>query len=152
MGGFLRWNTNPDGSGLQARLSFATHTGKLQITRDKTLADTEAGSGTALLQSYALGAELTWGIPLSDSTLLKPFLGVQDTRSERGAYLEASSADVTNPISYESFAHNTLYTLAGLRLSGVATDGFSYQLSGGLQYKKRRYGSDLSGSSQVYKL
>jgi|GEM_PF-3113938 len=152
LGGFLRWNTNPDGSGLQARLSFATHTGKLQITRDKTLADTEAGSGTALLQSYALGAELAWGIPLGDSTLLKPFLGVQDTRSERGAYMEASSADVTNPISYESFAHNTLYTLAGLRLSGVATDGFSYQLSGGLQYKERRYGSDLSGSSQVYKL
>ena len=66
--------------------------------------------------------------------------------------MEVSSADVTNPISYESFAHNTLYTLAGLRLSGVATDGFSYQLSGGLQYKERRYGSDLRGSSSIVQL
>ena len=152
LGAFLRWNANTDGSGLQARVSFASHIGSLQMTRDKTLADTEAGSGTASLQSYALGAELAWAIPVGANTVLKPYLGLQDTRSQRGAYTEASSADVAYPISYEAFEHNNLYTIAGLRMSGIASDRFSYQLSGGLQYKEKRYGSDLSGSSPVYKM
>jgi autotransporter-associated beta strand protein len=152
LGAFLRWNANTDGSGLQARVSFATQMGSLQMTRDKTLADTEAGSGTASLQSYALGAELAWAIPVGASTVLKPYLGLQDTRSQRGAYTEASTADVAYPISYEAFEHNNLYTIAGLRMSGIASDRFSYQLSGGLQYKEKRYGSDLSGSSPVYKM
>ena len=59
---------------------------------------------------------------------------------------------MTNPMSYEPFAHNTLYTLVGLRLRGVASDCFSYQLSGALQYKERRYGSDLRGSSSMVEL
>jgi len=152
LGAFLRWNANTDGSGLQARVSFASHIGSLQMTRDKTLADTEAGSGMASLQSYALGAELAWAIPVGANTVLKPYLGLQDTRSQRGAYTEASAADVAYPISYEAFEHNNLYTIAGLRMSGIASDRFSYQLSGGLQYKEKRYGSDLSGSSPIYKL
>jgi len=45
LGAFLRWNANTDGSGLQARVSFATHLASLQMTRDKGLSDTEAGSG-----------------------------------------------------------------------------------------------------------
>jgi len=152
LGAFLRWNANTDGSGLQARVSFASHLGSLQMTRDKTLAYTEAGSGTASLQTYALGAELAWAIPVSATTVLKPYVGLQDTRSQRGAYTEASAADVAYPIGYEAFQHNNLYTTLGLRMSAVASDRFSYQLSGGLQYKEKRYGGDLSGSSPIYKL
>jgi hypothetical protein len=122
------------------------------MTRDKGLSDTEAGSGTASLQSYALGAELAYGVALGSSTVLKPYVGLQDTRSLRGAYTEASSADVAYPITYEALEHNALYTTLGLRMSGVASERFSYQLSGGLQYKERRYGSDLSGTSPIYKL
>ena len=152
LGGFLRWNAKPDGTGLQARMSFATQIGSLQMTRDKTTADTEAASGTASLQSYALGAELAWGIALGSSSAFSPYVSVQDTRSLRGAYAESASAQVAYPISYEAFEHNALYTTVGMRMSGLASERFSYQLSGGLQYKERRYGSDLSGSSAMYKL
>ena len=152
LGGFLRWNAQTDGSGLQARMSFATHSGSLQITRDKSLADTEAGSGTASLQSYSVGLELAWAIPVSASTVLKPYLSVQDTRSQRDAYTENSAAEVTSPMNYDAFQHNTRYTTLGLGMSGIAAQGLSYQISGALQFKERRYGSAFSGSSLMYQL
>lgn len=152
LGGFVRWNAQTDGSGLQARMSFATHSGSLQITRDKTLADTEAGSGTAWLQSYALGVELAWAVPVSASTVLKPYLSVQDTRSQRDAYTESSAAEVTSPMNYDAFEHNTRYTTLGLGMSGIAAQGLSYQISAALQFKERRYGSAFSGSSLMYQL
>ncbi len=152
LGGFLRWSAQADGSGLQARMSFATHSGSLQITRDKALADTEPGSGTASVQSYAVGAELAWAVPVSASTVLKPYLSVQDTRSQRNAYTESSAAEVTSPMNYDDFQHNTQYTTLGLGMSGIAAQGLSYQISGALQFKERRYGSAFSGSSLMYQL
>jgi hypothetical protein len=37
-------------------------------------------------------------------------------------------------------------------MSGIAAQGLSYQISGALQYKERRYGSAFSGSSPIYQL
>jgi hypothetical protein len=151
-GAFVRWNENTDGSGLQARLGFAAHEGAVTMVRPAELANTEAGVGNAKLESHALGLELSWGIPWGAFTMLMPYLGAQDTRSRRSGYVEATSAAVAYPVSFQTFDQNVQSSTLGLRMRGMASDRLHYQWGAGLEYKERRYGTTLSGSSDIYGL
>ncbi len=152
-GGFLSFSNAPDGTGLQARIAAAINKGKINVTRDNSLSDTEAGSGQARLNSTAVGAELGWGIALDARTIATPYIGLRTTDAARGAYSEALVVgSVDYPVSYSAFTQRLVTALAGLRLKGMLSDTIGYQLGAGAEYDAVHKDNGYAGTSGISNL
>jgi hypothetical protein len=152
-GAFLGFSQNPDGLGLQAKLSGAYKADAVTATRDKTLPDTEAGSGKARLDGYAVGAELGYGLAWTDGLTATPFVGVRYAQAMRAAYEErARTGAVDYPIAYEACSQRLGTATAGLRLNGRVGEHVGYHLGAGIDHHFYSDRSDYAGASEIYGL
>ena len=152
-GAFLGFSQTPDGLGLQAKLSGAYKADAVTATRDKTLPDTEAGSGKARLDGYAVGAELGYGLAWTDGLTATPFVGVRYAQAMRAAYEErARTGAVDYPIAYEAFSQRLGTATAGLRLNGWVGEHVGYHLGAGIDHHFYSDRSDYAGASEIYGL
>lgn len=151
-GAFVGYDQN-NGTGLQAKASTSAKQSDVQITRDITFDNTEAGSGKARLNAYTLSLELGWGYEFKPNTQLIPFAGLRYSKVARGAYHESLIENsVDYPIAYNQHFSSLTTATAGVRLKGQASEGLSYQLSAGVESDVHQTHSDYAGTSTIIDL
>jgi hypothetical protein len=148
-GGFLGYRQEPNGTGLKAHIAAARHTDDVTITRSATLENTEAGSGSSSLTNWAIGAELGYGLALSNQSNLTPYIGLRYGTAEMDGYAEGSSETVEYPLTLNAFSQNLTTATAGLRLDGMLGDQLTYEIAGGLEYDLKSDANAFSGSSTI---
>ena len=148
-GGFLGYRQEPDGTGLKAHIAAARHTDDVTITRSATLENTEAGSGSSSLTNWAIGAELGYGLALSNQSNLTPYIGLRYGTAEMDGYAEGSSETVEYPLTLNAFSQNLTTATAGLRLDGMLGDQLTYEIAGGIEYDLKSDADAFSGSSTI---
>ena len=152
-GAFLAFGQRPDGRGLQAKVSGALNAGDVTVTRSSSLADTEAGSGKARLDSFAAGAELGYGVAWAGALTATPYVGLRHTQTTRAAYQEgATQGMVDYPISYSAFQQRLGTATAGLRLNGMVGERIGFQAGAGVDYHFHRSANAYTGASAIYGL
>ena len=148
-GAFVGYDQNK-GVGLQAKASASAKQSDVQITRDFTVANTEAGSGKARLNAYALSLELGWGYALNVNTQVMPFAGLRYSKVARGAYHESLIENTVDyPIAYNSHFSSLTTATGGVRVKGLVAETLSYQLSAGVESDVHETSSAYSGTSTI---
>lgn len=148
-GGYLSYSQHDHGDGLQVRIVGATNTSEVSITRPNALQDTEAGEGHAQVKSWALGAELGYGIKLGAHTRLTPYLGLQRVSVEREAYAETATDTVEYPLSYAAYGQRTTTGRAGAVLSGKLGEKVHYKLGAGAEFDLKSNSDAYAGTSLI---
>lgn len=148
-GGYLGYSQHDHGDGLQVRIVGATNTSEVSITRPNALQDTEAGEGHAQVKSWALGAELGYGIKLGAHTRLTPYLGLQRVSVEREAYAETATDTVEYPLSYAAYGQRTTTGRAGAVLSGKLGEKVHYKLGAGAEFDLKSNSDAYAGTSLI---
>lgn len=151
VGAFAAYSHSGNGTGFQAKASAAYNSGKVTVTRAGSVADnTEAGSGKAGLNSYAIGAELAWGFAVSPTMLGTPYAGVRYSDATRKSYTEGAVAGTVDfPISYDAYYQRLTTATAGVRISGMFSDKVGYQASLGGEYDLAHKANNYSGTSTI---
>lgn len=148
-GGFFGFSQQPDGTGIQARVSGATHAGDVSIARPSDLQDTEAGTGNARVKSWAVGAELGFGVKLGAQTHFTPYLGLQHVSVNREGYAEAASGSVAFPIGYADYGQRTTTGRAGIAVSGKAGSKIRYRIGAGFEFDLASRSDAFAGTSTI---
>lgn len=149
VGAFIGYTQQPNNTGLQAKLAVSGNTGNITANRDASLANTEAGSGKSSLNSWAVGAELGWGMIVGNSHIATPYMGLRYSDVTRGSYTESTTTDVTSPLSYNGYFQRQTTATAGVRFAGQLTDTLSYQVGLGGEYDVGRSANHYSGTSAI---
>lgn len=149
IGGFLGFRQELDGTGLKARIAAARHTDDVTITRSATLENTEAGSGSSSLTNWAIGAELGYGLALSNQSNLTPYIGLRYGTAEMDGYAEGSSDTVEYTLTLNALSQNLTTATAGLRLDGMLGDQLTYEIAAGIEYDLKSDANEFSGSSTI---
>ena len=151
VGAFAAYSHSGNATGFQAKASAAYNSGKITVTRAGSFADnTEAGSGKAGLNSYAIGAELAWGFAVSPTMLATPYAGIRYSDATRKGYTEGTvTGTVDFPITYDAYYQRLTTATAGVRLSGMFSDKVGYQASLGGEYDLAHKSNTYSGVSTI---
>ena len=150
VGVFAAYSERGDATGFQAKASAAYNSGKITVSRVGAQADnTEAGSGKAGLNSYAIGAEMSWGLAVSPSMLATPYAGVRYSDATRNSYTEGKATGVDFPITYNAYYQRLTTATAGVRLTGMFSDTVGYQASLGAEYDMSHKSNNYSGGSTI---
>jgi len=150
VGGFIGYSQDGSRAGWQGKLAAAFSAGRVTITRDATLSNTEPGSGEARIGAVSVSGELGYGVTLSNSMIATPFLGLRYTEAWRGGYAERAVTDVVDyPLSFNRYAQRTTTASLGVRLDGKLTDALSWRLGLSAEYDLNAHTSDLTGGGLV---
>lgn len=115
-GVFGAWAENPSGEGYEVKVSAGYGDKDLTVTRD-VIGTSEAGFGSTRLNSQAVSTVSSYGFKLNNDLLASPYVGMQYSRVASSGYTEASTADVTAPLTYGRLSQENVSILAGLKLS-----------------------------------
>ena len=138
-----------DGSGLQVKVSGSYHSGDLDITREK-FEYTEAGSGQADFDSWAVGGQLGYGVSFMEGWLATPFIGYRKVRSGRGQYEEEFiDGAVDFPITYDDFSIEVSTAFVGLQLEGEVSNGITLMAAAALERDVKSDVDAFRGSSAI---
>ena len=150
-GGFVAYQTNPDGHGYELKLSAAYSPGHLMSER-AVIIDSEPGIGTAPFTGYAVRADISRPINFSDHAVT-PFVSVRHVQVQRGAYSETwANYALDAPLSYADLRLNVTSAVAGLHLEGRFDAYWGYQVSLAGEYDLLRRMNEMSGTSSIQKL
>ena len=149
VGSFIGYDDHSDGTGVQGKLTAVYNTGKVGVTRLASSANTEAGSGSSRLSSYAVGAELGWGIQLNDGWVGTPYAGIKHTSSKLGAYAEQLTDSVKFPISYAGYGQRLTTATVGGRIDGRMTERVSIALAAGIERDLHSTMDAYAGTSDI---
>ena len=137
-GVFGVWNQNADLMGLEARLSSSWS--KQNITQTRSVMGTsEAGVGTASLNTQAVSAVVSYAIPVTSTWIASPYAGIRKTKVSRAGYTETSA--VTTPLTYGDLNQDITTALAGVRMSKKYGDDLHVMASAGVE---QNIGSNIS--------
>lgn len=109
----------------------------------------EAGSGSTSLTSQAVSIFGSYGVEMHASWIASPYVGIRYTDVKAGGYTEASSATVTEPLSYASLSQSTTSLLAGIRWSGKLTDRVGLNGSVGVEQDVSNNNSNYIATSPI---
>ncbi|WP_293752936.1 autotransporter outer membrane beta-barrel domain-containing protein [Limnohabitans sp. Rim8] len=118
IGLFGAWNQRLDGTGAEVKVSAAYGQKNTTITRSVVGSGdgaSEAGSGTSTLNSQGAQIKAKYGFGLMDKVIVSPYVGVRYTHNNMGGYTEATSSNVTAPLTYSALNINATTLLAGAR-------------------------------------
>ena len=115
-GVFGVWNADKSGNGFEARLSAGYGDKDLTTTR-QVVSSSEAGAGKTRLNTQGVSAVVSYNLPVAADLTVSPYLGARYTRVNANAYTEATSSDVTAPLTYGALKQETTTALAGLKFS-----------------------------------
>jgi len=147
-GGFAGYGAD-DGSGFQMKVSGAYRSGDLSISRVQ-FEKTEAGQGEADLDSWAIGGEIGYGVPIRDGWVATPFAGFRYVEASRGAYSEAFIDGTTDfPIEYDEFGIDQSTGFFGVKLQGALGLGVTLHATAALERDIELTVDALSGTSSI---
>lgn len=147
-GGFAGYGAD-DGSGFQMKVSGAYRSGDLSISRVQ-FEKTEAGQGEADLDSWAIGGEIGYGVPIRDGWVATPFAGFRYVEASRGAYSEAFIDGATDfPIEYDEFGIDQSTGFFGVKLQGALGLGVTLRATAALERDIELSVDALSGTSSI---
>lgn len=149
VGIFSVYEQNTDRTGFNARVAGAYNHGSMTMTRDASLTDTEAGSGKAGMNAFALSAEAGYGVRIAPTFVAVPYLGIRYTDVTRKGYAEAETTDVTAPLSYSDYGQKLTTALGGVRFHGEIGERVSAFVGLGAEYDIDRKMDAYSGTSSI---
>jgi hypothetical protein len=135
----------PSGTNLgwQVKASVAYSSNDVNITRT-TLANTEAGQGTAAMTTQGGQLETAYGFTIDNRWTASPFAGIRSTRVSRDNYTETAGASF--PISYNALNQSATTAYGGARVMGYVTPKISVGASVGVEQDLSSNISNNSGS------
>lgn len=113
IGLFGAWNQSIDGTGAEVKVGAAY--GRKSATVNRQIVGlSEAGSGSSNLNSQ--GAQITakYGFAVMPEVIVSPYIGMRHTQNKMGAYTEALSSAVTDPLSYSALKTSATTALLGV--------------------------------------
>ncbi len=116
VGVFGVWSQNPDGTGVEAKLSAGYANKGASLTRP-VVGVSEAGTGSTSLTSQGVLGLLKYGFGMGNKTILSPYAGMRYMVGGMGGYGESQSNTVSSPLTYDAINNYTTTVLAGI--SGV---------------------------------
>ena len=149
LGAFAVYEQNKDLTGLSTRVAAAYDYGRMTVTRDASLDNTEAGSGKAGMRSYAFSAEAGYGIRLAETVVAVPYLGIRYTDVTRKGYSEGETTDVTEPLTYNDYSQRLTTALGGVRFHGRFGEKVSAFVGLGAEFDVSRKMDAYSGTSGI---
>lgn len=149
---FAGYSANADGTGAQARATFAYNSQRIRITRGRGIAGAETGRGNAQVRTLAIGGEFGWGFALrGGASVVTPYAGIRYLRATRGSYSEqAIIAGALNfPLSYRVYRQRYTTLTAGVRLRGMITRKAGYEIGAGLEHDAWRTANAYTGANAL---
>jgi hypothetical protein len=130
LGAFVGFSEDPDGEGLQARISAAYEQGEADYSRTALLGPAATIKSDGDFRTYGAYGEFGWGYGFGNGTVLTPFLAIAASESTRDGYDESGP----NGFSYDDFSVTQVTGLAGLRLKGMLGEDFTYRLGAAVEH------------------
>jgi Autotransporter beta-domain len=112
VGIFGVWSQNPDGTGIEAKISAGYANKGATLTRP-VIGASEAGSGSTNLTAQGVQGLLKYGFAVGNKSLVSPYAGMRYVLGGMGGYSEAQSSTVSSPLTYNAIANYTTTALAG---------------------------------------
>jgi len=140
---FAVYSPSGTNSGLQVKASMAYSSDVVNISRT-TLANTEAGQGTAAMTTQGGQLETAYGFAMGNRWLASPFAGIKSTQVSRDSYTETVGA--TFPITYNAVNQSATTAFGGARVMGYVTPKVSVGASVGVEQDLSSNISNNSGS------
>lgn len=148
-GFFGYWNHQKDNMGWGASVTTAFSNSNLTVTRNASLANTEAGSGNTEMQGQAVQAQATYAMQATTRIKAQPYLGLRYYRVATGGYSEGSNADVTSPLTYNAMAQEVFAAVGGLGTSVFLAEKLTGNASVGIQQNLNYKMGNYQGTSSI---
>ena len=148
-GFFGYWNQQKDNMGWGASVTTAFSNSNLTVTRNASLADTEAGSGNTEMQGQAVQAQATYAMQATTRIKAQPYLGLRYYRVATGGYSEGSNADVTSPLTYNAMAQEVFAAVGGVGTSVFLAEKLTGRASVGIQQNLNYKMGNYQGTSAI---
>jgi len=113
-GAFAVWNANADRLGAQVRVAVGYADKDLTVTR-QVIGTSEAGTGTTSLNSYGASAVASYAMAMSGNIIFSPYAGIRYTRVSAGGYTEATSTNVTTPLTFGALTQSATTAVIGAK-------------------------------------
>lgn len=126
VGAFIRYQENKNNAGFSAEISGAFLNQDITIQREK-LANTEAGRGDSSIDAFRFKFTTSYGINISDETLLTPVAAISYHDVTRKGYTENRNAEF--PATYGRMGNKSTDLQLGLDAQHILTQYVT--LSGG---------------------
>lgn len=148
-GFFAYWNGRGDGTGFTLGVSSAFAGSRLAITRDDSLASTEAGHGETRFAAQALQVRGSYTLQAGERFRATPYAGLRHQRITLNGYTEDATAAVTTPLTYDNLSQKLLAAIAGVDADLQITRNLSARASVGTQQTLHYKMGDYQGTSAV---
>lgn len=148
-GAFGYWNHQKDSMGLGASISATAANSNLTISRNASLANTEAGSGNTEMQGQAIQAQATYAVQATDRIKAIPYGGLRYYRVASGGYSEGSNSDVTSPLTYNAMAQEVFAAVGGVGTSVFLAEKLTGTASVGIQQNLNYKMGNYQGTSSI---
>jgi hypothetical protein len=149
-GAFLNYTAAANGTGLQARVAYASESSTLTQNRANTLGSAETVSGKGNVDTSGTELKLGWGIGLTGTHVLTPFIAITNGKATRQAYAEGAATGADALLGYSEFGLRRVATTAGLGMKGLLSENLTYRLSAGVEQSTYKLSSfDLTGAFGV---
>lgn len=145
---FGTWHMNKDHTGLSAQASAASSASELNISRNASTVS-EMGQGKTQFNGQAYQVQSNYAQPITETTMLVPYLGLRYTRINQGAYIENTSAQVAYPVSYNAMTQNTFSVITGLGVQSYLAERLKGKAAVGLQQNLNYSIGNYAGTSSI---
>jgi len=142
IGLFGVWADSLEGLGTEVKVSLAYGQKNTTITR-QVVGTSDPGSGSTNLISQ--GAQLVgrYSFDLVKSVILAPYAGIRYSQNNLDSYNEASTSNVTNPLSFRSLSTKATTALAGAEIKYKSIPRTTLFASAGVE-------TDINSSNDSY--
>jgi hypothetical protein len=113
IGLFGVWNQHLDGTGTEVKVAAAYGQKNATVNR-QIVGLSEAGSGSSNLNSEGAQIIAKYGFAAMPKVIVSPYIGMRHTQNKMGAYTEALSSAVTDPLSYSALKTSSTTALLGV--------------------------------------
>jgi outer membrane autotransporter protein len=130
LGAFIGFSEQPDGQGVQARVSAAYEQGKVDYSRVALLGPSSDVKSNGEFETYGFYGEMGWGYAFENGMLLTPFVALAASEATRDAYKEGGA----DGFSYDDFSVSQVTGIVGLRLKGMFAEDFGYRFGAAIEH------------------
>lgn len=132
VGVFGVWSQNPDGTGVETKVSAGYANKGATLTRP-VVGVSEAGTGSTSLTSQGVLGLFKYGFGINNKTVLSPYAGMRYVVGGMNGYAESQSNTVSSPLTYNAIDNYTTTVLAGISGTHKLNEKTSFLISAGIE-------------------
>jgi hypothetical protein len=144
-GGFGVWSQHAEGYGTQIRVAAGYDDKDMTITR-QVIESSEAGTGKTNLTSFGASIVASYAMWMPGDITFSPYAGLRYTKVKAGAYAEATSDSVANPLTYSALTQNVTTALVGAKWTTRITDNAIAYASLGIEQDLKNNGGTYTAT------